>query len=272
MTRSSTKWVPAAWLPVVLLAAGGCSPDVPRNPSFPLKVADARAALVEMIRDPKPLRRPVVVLGPWMDPGLAEAALVTLLKQVSGQDRVIGVSFLLNSKMNDCRASVISAVERRFPCNDFERTVPVDVVAFSMGGIIARHAAMVEDSPWMRGKRLNIVRLFTIGSPHRGAKMAFLVAGERQARAMEPNSRFLTRLNHSEARRDYTIFPYVRLGDTIVGTEYTAPPGQVPWWVANEPLEAAHLGAFTDRRILADILRRLRYEPPYTRDPATPLP
>ena len=48
--------------------------------------------------------------------------------------------------------------------------------------------------------------------------------------------------------------------------------GQRVWWVANDPLQSAHLGAFTDPRILADIARRLRDESPYTTYPPDHLP
>ena len=115
-------------------------------------------------------------------------------------------------------------------------------------------------------------RLFTIATPHRGASLAFLGGGGQLSADMEPGSMFLLRLNDPRNRRDYDLHPYVRLGDMIVGAENTAPPGQRVWWVANAPFQSAHLGAFTDARILADVARRLRDEPPYTTAPPQPLP
>jgi hypothetical protein len=70
----------------------------------------------------------------------------------------------------------------------------------------------------------------------------------------------------------YELVPYVRLGDSIVGPEHAAPEGQTPWWVPLPAAETAHIGAFGDARILADIARRLRDERPLTEDPPAPLP
>ena len=68
------------------------------------------------------------------------------------------------------------------------------------------------------------------------------------------------------------VHPDARIGDTMVGEENTAPPGQVAWWVPNRAFEPAHLLAFGDPRIHADILRRLRGEQPYTTEPRAPWP
>ena len=38
------------------------------------------------------------------------------------------------------------------------------------------------------------------------------------------------------------------------------------------PLELSHIGAVLDPRILADIVLRLRNEPPLTHEPRAPLP
>src|SRR5205814_7120526 len=62
------------------------------------------------------------------------------------------------------------------------------------------------------------------------------------------------------------------LGDTVVGPQYAAPTGRTPWWVPDRPGEFAHVGTMTDPRILADALRRLRGEKPWTTDPPASLP
>jgi hypothetical protein len=72
-------------------------------------------------------------------------------------------------------------------------------------------------------------------------------------------------------RHGYRLFAYVRLGDGVVGEEHAAPPGVNAWWVPNG-LSFSHLLAGYDDRILADILRRLRDEEPYSIEPAAPLP
>ena len=52
----------------------GCSADQPLNPSFPLALNDAKAALREMADEPVALQRPVIVLSGIYDPGLVGRA------------------------------------------------------------------------------------------------------------------------------------------------------------------------------------------------------
>ncbi|MEL7087849.1 MAG: hypothetical protein AAGL98_05310, partial [Planctomycetota bacterium] len=85
-------------------------------------------------------------------------------------------------------------------------------------------------------------------------------------------SAFLAYLDAAWTDADYTLIPYTRLGDPIVGEENTAPPGVTPWWVHTPPLHRSHQEAYLDPRICADLLRRLRGETPYTSAPATALP
>jgi hypothetical protein len=64
----------------------------------------------------------------------------------------------------------------------------------------------------------------------------------------------------------------VRLGDIIVGAPNAAPEGLTPRWLPGEPLQDSHIGAMLDKRIIADVARRLRGEQPLTSDPPQPLP
>jgi hypothetical protein len=257
-----------ALLPALLLAA--CSPDVPLNPSFPLKLADAKTALREMRADPRPLERPVVVLGGIHDPGVAAPGLARSVRRITEPDApVIAVSFFTASSFDDCRRRVIEAVDEAFPTDDAEATVEVDAIGVSMGGIVARYSAR-------RGaegeRRLRVRRLFTIGTPHVGAQMANLPTFDQRIVDMRQDSALLATLNDEPAPEDPELFPYARLGDQIVGANRSAPPGRTAWWVQNIPLAFAHLGASSDARFLADIGRRLRGEPPYTTEPPAPLP
>ena len=228
------------------------------------------------------------------------------------------------------------------------------MLGLSMGGLVARHAALPRED----GRRLNVARLFTIATPHRGARLAdfrlsLLPVWDQKVLSMTTASPFLARLDAAEraawgdggadprhaaprvepldaplraedqatdhgaggddrladarlahfavagggaeeawtdapvddaaaegddgtatpaAFRGYRIYPYVRLGDIVVGPENAAPAGQTPWWVHNPPLRSAHLAAAVDDRILADIARRLRGETPFAQDPPAPLP
>jgi hypothetical protein len=128
------------------------------------------------------------------------------------------------------------------------------------------------------GRRLRIARLFTISSPHLGSVQAAALPRVTQIQEdLRPGSVFLTRLAQEERdehdeRVAYEIVPYVRLGDGVVGPQYAAPAGQIAWWAPNMGVEAAHIGAMSDPRILADIMRRLRGEIPLTKAPPAPLP
>jgi hypothetical protein len=136
-----------------------------------------------------------------------------------------------------------------------------------MGGIVSRHAARPRED----GRRLRVRRLFTIASPHRGARMATLPTLDRRQIDMRPGSPFLAELDGALEQADYELVTYARLGDAVVGAANSAPHGRDPWWVDCPPLGFAHLGAGHDHRILADIARRLRGEEPLVREPPVPV-
>lgn len=256
-----------AILLMIGLGAGfGCATQ-PANPAFPLTPADAHTALDDMRESPKPLPRPLVVLGGYLDPGIGPALYAADLRRLTQDDRITSVSFAFSRDFDETRRKVIAAVDEAFPTDDPEETVEVDVVALSMGGVVARHAAM----PVPGQRRLKIARLFTIASPHRGAKRAEWPTFIQLQRDMRAGSEFLTALNRCE-EEDYELVAYVRLGDDVIGPENAAPQGQTPYWLPNLPLQTAHAGAMRDPRILADIARRLRGEEPFTHGPPAPLP
>jgi pimeloyl-ACP methyl ester carboxylesterase len=223
-----------------------------------------------MRKSPKPFERPVLVLGGYQDPGLGPAAVCARLRSIAGGQRIIGVSYFFDGTFDECRHDVLAEIERACPSPDPGQTQEVDVIGLSMGGVVARYCAI--DKPGER--RLRIHQLFTISSPHRGAAGATaLPAMTRLHRDLCEGSAFLAALDAAEgAHRDYPIVPYVRLGDWIVGVRDAAPRGQSPWWVSTPPMENPHLGAPLDPRILADIVRRLRAEEPFTHPPTATLP
>jgi len=71
-------------LPVVFLMFGlsACSSG-PGNPAFPLSFDDANAAIEQMRSDPKPLPRPVVIIGGFGDPNVSPP----LFRRVPSQHR-----------------------------------------------------------------------------------------------------------------------------------------------------------------------------------------
>jgi hypothetical protein len=89
---------------------------------------------------------------------------------------------------------------------------------------------------------------------------------------MCPGSPFLQSLADADHDASYEIYPYVLLGDGIVGQQYAAPPDKSPIWLAGPPLQFAHAASATDTRIIADIARRLRGERAFSSLPTAPLP
>ncbi len=263
----------------------GCAAP-PINPSFPITLDDAKADLRRMEDQPVRLERPVVVIGGFADPlGLAPDRLGRTLRRLTGDDRVLSVSMGGVVTFDGARHKTLASVQEAFPTNDPHETVEVDVVGFSMGGLVARSAAVdpAEGGPSADAlPRLRIARLFTIATPHRGAAVARLPLGPL-VRDMSPGSAFLAALDDADASqptprasgpgpRGFATYHYVRLDDHIVGEANAAPPGQTPWWVHDPALQMSHGHAYKDPRIVADIARRLRGETPFTRQPPAPFP
>ncbi len=236
------------------------------NPSFPLTVGEAKADLKEMSDDPKPLDRPLVCITGWLDLG-AKKVLDTHCARTIDDDRVLVIRVDETSTMQQARQKVMDAVDERFPGDDRVWTPEVDVIGFSMGGLVARYAA----DPATGDRHLRIARLFTVSAPHRGSVMAVGAVLSPQSRDMMLGSAFLKYLDN-EVEIDYELIPYTRLCDTVVGEKNTATPGDTPWWVSARPFEDSHVDAIRDPRILTDITKRLRGEQPVTVPPAAPLP
>lgn len=246
-----------------------------------------------MSESPAPIERPIIIIGGYHDIGVGPWLINSKLGRALGENaegRMLRVTVGYEPDFESCRRTVIAAVDQRFglpaancSMEASDETVEVDVVAFSMGGIVARDAAMVRDGE----RRLNIRRLFTISTPHTGARWADELPDiahriDGRIADMQTTSPFIDHINDAwiesaesasaDAAVDYEIIAYVRLGDTVVGPENAAPPGETPFWVSNPVLQPAHLGASIDSRIIADIARRLRSETPLTQGDPAPVP
>ncbi len=255
-------------VPFLALLLAACTRTT--NPSFPVSEQDATVMLRSMRADPRPLERPLIIAGGIHDPGRVAAHLKGVVQAVSDpDDQILGVSFVGgdDDTFDECRDHLIAAVQAKFPGGDSAQTVEVDVIGFSMGGLIARAAAAPRDD----GPRLAICRLFTICTPHQGAVMADWPTLDRRVIDMRAGSDFLASLDGALADSGFDLVAYARLDDAIVGAGNTAPPGTTPWWVDTPPLSLAHLRAGHDPRILADIARRLRGEEPLTAGPPLPI-
>jgi len=262
----------ATLLPLALLLLQGCSSERPLNPTFSLTRSEARAALEQMREEPKSLARPVLVLGGIHDPGLIASNIADVIRdRVHDRQCIIDVSFFETATFDKCARKVIQTLEKHYPSDEPLNTIEVDVVAFSMGGLVARHAAS-NDFGARNGRRLRIARLFTISAPHQGADIAQLPTFDDRIKDMRPGAPFLSELDApGNGDAEYPLFAYVRLHDGVIGEEHAAPPGMAAWWVPCG-FTLSHTLAGNDLRILADILRRLRYEEPYSIEPPAPLP
>lgn len=259
---------------IILISAlllPGCAEPTPANPSFPITYPQARQAIDEMAAHPKPLARPVVIIGGYHDPYVSPPYVAAQIRKLTPDAQTLGAAVGFYATMEDCRQHVIDAVDQAYPSTDPVWTTEVDVIGLSLGGLIGRYAAAAsQDSQHPR--RLRIARLLTVSSPHSGASLAEVGAFTQLERDLHPKSDFMKYVAACDASATYQLIPYARLGDSIVGEQYAAPPGQIPFWLATPATEGGHSGAWTDVRILADIARRLRDEPPFTREPRTPLP
>ncbi|HYE21772.1 MAG TPA: hypothetical protein VEA69_25250 [Tepidisphaeraceae bacterium] len=256
---------------LALLLIPACTAS-PTNPSFPVTFEQADRALDDMAARPRPLQRPLVIIGGFLDPNLSPPYFKWRISQLtSTHNQYVTVSPGFCNSFAECRQLVIDAVDRAFPSADPNFTTEVDVLGASLGGLVARHAAAPSPDP-TTPRRLKIARLFTIASPHAGATLATRHAVTDFHKDMRPNSPFLTTLATHDPTATYSLFAYTRLDDQIVGERNAAPPGQTPYWLGTPPLQLSHAGAMLDPRILADIVKRLRNEPAFTTTPPAPLP
>lgn len=250
-----------AWLGLLwLVGLPGCTDLV--NPDFPADPRFVQAEWDRMKREPAEMPRPIVVLDGWRQPDFSARSLARLIRRLTGvaENRIVSESFLTRSTLDRMADDVVRRVERTWPSDDAEWTTEVDVVGFSMGGIVARAAAMPGEAESAR-KRLKIRRLYTIGTPHRGANLAKRIAMDKAARDMRPGTAFLERLNAGLPEAGYELVCYTHTNDRIVGARNAAPPGLEPLWVQGT-LFFSHFSTRLDRRILVDLALRLRNEPP----------
>lgn len=229
---------------------------------------------------PIPLVRPVVVLGGWRSPRLMANALARRLAPLtSGSiDDFLRVSYPLASSIESAASIARHAIENHPAHATTPRAAPreFDIVAISMGGLIARFLASGlawGDSP----PTFRVRRIFSISTPHRGASLARWIRPDSAARAMRPGSAFLSNLDGS------TTDPGSAAGETprypIESPELICYVQRLDWWVgtwntaprlhplrcarAGGPIRAAlsHFTAHANPAIVIDVARHLRGEP-----------
>src|SRR5690349_11363085 len=114
------------------------------NPDFRPPPAGIAAEWGRMRASPTGLVRPLVVMSGWRAPRWPVAALARRMRRLVGasSEMVLPVSFTWCWSFGTAAAKAAAAVERRWPLEDSEETVEVDVIGVSMGGIVARCAAV----------------------------------------------------------------------------------------------------------------------------------
>lgn len=217
-----------------------------------------------------PLERPLVVTSGYRAPPilarLLRRRLVRLLR--CPDEQALAVSFPTDRSVEAAARRLRRVVRGRFG------DAALDAAAVSMGGLAVKLAAspMLDDEflaasdgaaaadDDVGGSErvpLDVRRVFTLATPHRGAILAKLPPIDRAGEQMRPGSAFLDRL-HRATPAELEVVAYGRSRDWWVGLENTAPPGgrafavRSPWW------HLGHLMVSLDARIVTDIALRLR--------------
>ena len=90
---------------LIALIGAGCAGHARTNPSFDLTAPAARGALRQMAASPRRLERPVVVLGGFGDPGVAPNYLAGEVRKLTGDRRVLPVSFGFWESLDELRGN-----------------------------------------------------------------------------------------------------------------------------------------------------------------------
>ncbi len=261
-----------------VLAPGCCSPPAGAEHVMPAKET-AYAELVRLAKNPARPPRPIVILNGFRSPALFANSLRSDIAAATSDDDVLLIAYPLSGDIDGAAREAVRLISERWPGAKPDETAPVDVVGISMGGLVARWAALAPGVRRDLGRglsmehdtgdfpRLHVARLFTFATPHQGANLAG-IGMSRAARDMKPDSPFLKALN--AAKRDYELVCYTYTGDSMVGARHAAPPGMIPIW-NDGPALMTHFATHLDPVFIADLIRRLRGEPALV-EPTTPPP
>lgn len=213
----------------------------------------AREELRRMAASPGMLERPLLVMSGYRATRQLSAALAADLGRLfTSAARIVPVSFFSASSF-DAACGVVRAVLEREGLADQE----LDIVGVSMGGLVGRTLALPGEG------HVRVRRLFTLCTPHRGARLAEVLAPDPAAIAMVGGSAHLARLDDALPSAQYELVCYARTRDWWVGTDRCAPPGHEAIVLETPPASLGHLLCSRDPRAQADIGRRLRSEPPW---------
>ena len=236
--------------------------------SFPVDACAVNAELARLRANPVKLSRPVVILSGYHTPvQVAWWLRVQLTRLTSGDAADFAtVSYPTQTRIEHAAERCLASLGRRW-----KKLPDIDAVGISMGGLVARYAALAPDRRTHPSReitsspgRLPVARLFTFATPHQGSIRAAKIAPDDAARDMKPGSAFLDALNAHQ--RDYPVICYVHRGDNFVAPPAAAPPGQTAFTADGSRL-MSHFTTAHNPWFLADLARRLRGETPLLGDP-----
>ena len=252
---------------VVLL--GGCTTLTGPSKDNPLPTSELRTELKQMRAEPVELERPVVVIDGWLNYGGARI-IKRELKDLTGSEGDLFVKYsypLIFSTLESNARKIVKIVEERWPSDDPEWTTEIDVVGFSMGGLISRVAAEEPRKSGKPRKRLKVKRMFTIGSPHKGTGwwIGWLPVDQMSWAVSLYGGSYRSWLNERLVEADYDLYCYGQGNDWIVGNNFEA--AGHPELKARGQVLFSHTSSYGNYRHLADIAARLRGEDPIVPDP-----
>ncbi|MCA9278713.1 MAG: hypothetical protein H6815_11035 [Phycisphaeraceae bacterium] len=268
-------------VPLLVLCFGalqGCITVPYWNPDFPATRELVREEMLRMEQEHVDRPRPLVILSGYRSPWIAADVLGVRLQALAHipDDQILVMSYPFATSIPDLAERAVKNVEKHWPSSDPNWTTEVDVIGYSMGGIVARLAA-TDPMPCSCGstcrcnqrKRLRIHTLYTLASPHTGAVLADFGTTSSAVRDMTRGSKLLTYLDEALKRNEYELVCYAVLEDKIVGSRRTYPQGHLPYWVSGWII-ASHFQIVWDGRVITDLALRLRGETPISIKPTLP--
>jgi triacylglycerol lipase len=185
--------------------------------------------------------RPVLLVPGFLDGPGSFAVLARRLEREGFETHAVRLSpRLANCSLHHFARQLGEAAE---PFGD------IDVVGFSMGGLVSRL--------WVQrhGGAAKVNRLITLASPHNGSKVAHLVP-QQSAREMRPGSDLL-----QDLQRDVEMLEDVQVASLWTPYDFTVLPGSsgdLPVG-RSEPMPVAmHRLMLLDKRVAARVAELLR--------------
>ena len=240
------------------LALGGCTYTTGPSKEYPLESEQIKAAVERMEADPKGVDRPVVVIDGWTMIGGGPTIRNQMIRLTGGtEEEIINHSYLLIFSTLESNASkIIDIVEERWPSDDPEWTTEVDVIGYSMGGVIGRVAAMPPRDEKKQRKRLKVKSLYTISAPHNGVGwwLGWIFIDEMSFKTSLYAGGYRQWLDEGISDCGYDLICYGQGNDWICGWN-TAPKGWNPVRSTGTIL-FSHTTSYGNFRALADIAAR----------------